>query len=304
MKEGYIVEKKINIQIISIISVFILVAFGLLFAYFISDIQKHKIKALEQYISEEDFENASFVFNKLYEDEPLNKAVLFTGVKLYLMKMLSESTIKREESAEYLIRYAKQLLRVSLSPKRNSYVYYALAVAYQNRGEGFYIDAYRAYGNAVSLGRKDIETRIRYGKVAYLIGDYKTAINTWEECTKENQNAVSKEICYLLGLAYEKSGNYSRAISYLRALNSEESQPLAFDINLSLGNLYRRQGLYAESEFFYKKASQIDDKNPEVYYNLGMLYKIVGRRKEAIKNFRLAWKSSKYEPALNELLRM
>ena len=40
-----------------------------------------------------------------------------------------------------------------------------------------------------------------------------------------------------------------------------------------LGNLYFRQGLYKESEFFYKKALEMDDKNPNLYYSIGILYR-------------------------------
>ena len=41
---------------------------------------------------------------------------------------------------------------------------------------------------------------------------------------------------------------------------------------LNLGNLYRRQGNLADAEKFLNRAHEIEPDDPEVNYNLGMLY--------------------------------
>ncbi|HJH55685.1 MAG TPA: tetratricopeptide repeat protein, partial [Brachyspira hyodysenteriae] len=65
------------------------------------------------------------------------------------------------------------------------------------------------------------------------------------------------------------------------------------------------QGLYKESEFFYKKALEIDEKNPDLYYSIGTLYLETKRRNEAVKMFREAIKiDNSYKPARDTLRRL
>jgi Flp pilus assembly protein TadD len=65
------------------------------------------------------------------------------------------------------------------------------------------------------------------------------------------------------GHSDEPSCNFLQSL----ALRPEYAIALA-----NLGNLYRREGKFAEAEKFLTRALELEPDNPEVNYNLGMLY--------------------------------
>ena len=69
--------------------------------------------------------------------------------------------------------------------------------------------------------------------------------------------------------AQRKSARMRRFATSSSHCNSGPTYTIAL---LNLGNLYRRQGNFAEAEKFLNRAHEIEPDDPEVNYNLGMLY--------------------------------
>ena len=309
----YNVEKRIslNIVIITLIAVFSFVLFAYLFIN--NYIQKKRLKYIYDYMALEDYNNASFIFNELYGKNPLNKNILITGIDLYydiLIRSDKEDTAKT--ASENIIRYGKQLLLTGNFINNKYVIYQRLAYGYRNLGKSYYIDSYNSYIEAINNGDNRTSTAIELSKICYEIGLYQDAIKYLEnsierEMSINNGEFVNIELYYELANAYEGNKDYTKAIQILSSIDGKFNDNKSLEVKSysKLGGLYFRQGLYKESEFFYKKALEIDDKNPDLYYSIGTLYRETNRRNEAIKMFREAIKiDNSYKPAMEALRRL
>lgn len=96
---------------------------------------------------------------------------------------------------------------------------------------------------------------------------------------------------YGLGIYYAGIGDVQNAeANYLKALelykNSVERQKGELSVYTNLGALYYNSGKdFDKAEEMYKKALLIYDKDPKIYFNLGLLYKETKKFDKAIENF-------------------
>ena len=309
----YNVEKKISIHIIVItfIAVIGIVLTSYLFIY--NYIEQKRLKSIYDYMALEDYNNASFIFNDLYTKKPLNKNILTTGIDLYYDILIrSDKKDIITLASENIIRYAKQLLLTGKFLKNKQVVYQRLAYSYQRLGKAYYTDSYNSYINAINNGDNRVSTTIELSKVCYEIGLYKDAVKYLEEAIdreiRENsEEFINMELYYELANAYEGDKDYTKAIQILSSMDGKFNNNYMLEARtyFKLGELYYRQGLYKESEFFYKKTLEIDEKNPDLYYSIGTLYLETKRRNEAIKMFREAIKiDNSYKPARDILRRL
>ena len=303
----YNVEKRIgaNIIIISLIGVIAFSTFGYLF---ISNyIERKRLKSIYDYMEIKDYDNASFIFRDMHNKKPLNKNILLTGIDLYYDMIINgrnENIIIL--SCENIIKYARQILINSKFLNNKYLIYQRLAYGYQRLGHSYYTDSYNAYVQALKNGDERASTVIELAKICYEIGLYKEAIAHLENIIK-NQNSQNIELYYELATAYEGNKDYTKSIQTLSHITDKFNGNLDIELKtyFKLGNLYFRQGLYKESEFFYKKALDMDDKNPNLYYSIGVLYRQDKRRIEAINMFREALKvDNTYKPAIDALRRL
>ncbi len=303
----YNVEKKIgaNIVILTLIGI---ISFSVCIYLFISNyIQKKRLKSIYDYMLVKDYDNASFVFKDMHNKNPLDKNILMTGIDLYydvIINGINENIII--SSCENIIKYARQILITGKFLKNKYNIYQRLAFSYQKLGSSYYDDSYDSYIKALENGDNRVSTVIELSKVCYNIGLYKEAINYLENIIK-NQNITNIELYYELANAYEGNKDYTKSIQTLSYITDKFNGNIDIELKtyFKLGNLYFRQGLYKESEFFYKKALEMDDKNPNLYYSIGILYRQDKRRKEAINMFREALKiDNSYKPAIDALRRL
>lgn len=309
----YNVENKISIHIIIITFTAILSIIVIAYLFTSSYIEKKRLKSIYDYMAIEDYDNASFIFNDLYTKRPLNKNILNTGMDLYYDILIRAD--KREiivEASENIIRYAKQLLLTSKFIKNKNIVHQRLGYSYQRLGKAYYNDSYISYINAIENGDNRISTTIELAKICYEIGLYKDAIRYLEnainkELENNEERFINLELYYELANAYEGDKDYTKAIQILSSIDGKfnNNSSLESKSYFKLGCLYHRQGLYKESDFFYKKALDIDDKNPDLYYSIGTLYLENKKINEAIKMFREAIKiDNSYKPARDILRRL
>lgn len=303
----YNVERKISAKIV--IGVLIGVIAASSFGYFsISNyIQKKRMKSIYDYIMAKDYDNASFIFMDMHNKKPLDKKILTAGIDLYYDILINSKDEKVSiSSCENIIKYALQLLITSRFLNNKHLIYQRLAYGYQKLGNSYYIDSYNAYAKALENGDKRASTVIELAKICYQIGLYKEAIIHLENIL-QNQNSPNIELYYELANAYEGNKDYTKAIHTLSFITDKfnGNNKIEYDTYFKLGDLYFRQGLYTESEFFYKKALDMDDKNPNLYYSIGILYRQDKRRSEAISMFREALKiDGSYKPAIDALRRL
>ena len=303
----YNVEGKISAKIV--IGVLIGVIAASSFGYFsISNyIQKKRMKSIYDYILAKDYDNASFIFMDMHNKKPLDKKILTAGIDLYYDILINSKDEKVSiSSCENIIKYALQLLITSRFLNNKHLIYQRLAYGYQKLGNSYYIDSYNAYAKALENGDKRASTVIELAKICYQIGLYKEAIIHLENIL-QNQNSPNIELYYELANAYEGNKDYTKAIHTLSFITDKfnGNNKIEYDTYFKLGDLYFRQGLYTESEFFYKKALDMDDKNPNLYYSIGILYRQDKRRSEAISMFREALKiDGSYKPAIDALRRL
>ena len=303
----YNVEKKIGFNIIIVVLFGIISSLSLGYLSISNYIQKKRMKSIYDYILAKDYDNASFIFKDMYNKNPLNKNILMAGIDLYYDILINSNNENiKISSCENIIKYARQLLITGKVLKNKYTVYQRLAYGYQKLGSFYYIDSYNAYVKALENGDKRISTAIELSKICYEIGLYKEAINHLENII-ENQNSVNIELYCELANAYEGNKDYTKSIQTLSYITDKfnGNNRIEYDTYFKLGNLYFRQGLYKESEFFYKKALDIDDKNPNLYYNIGVLYRQNRRIAEAIIMFREALKiDNSYKQAIDALRRL
>ncbi|MBW5409020.1 tetratricopeptide repeat protein, partial [Brachyspira hampsonii] len=215
-------------------------------------------------------------------------------------------------ASENIIRYANQLLLSFKFIKNKNIIHQRLAYSYQRLGHAYYIDSYNSYIEAINEGDNRTSTAIELSKICYEIGLFKDAVKYLEdaidrELEENSDKFMNMELYYELANAYEGDKDYTKAIQILSSMDGKfnNNTMLESKTYFKLGNLYYRQGLYRESEFFYKKALEIDEKNPDLYYSIGKLYLETKKRNEAVKMFREALKiDNSYKPARDTLRRL
>ena len=285
----YDVERKINARIIIATLAGIILTVVLSYLFISNYIEKKRIRYIYDYIALEDYDNASFIFKDLHSRKPLNITT----------------------ASENITKYAKQMLLTSKFIKNKYIIYQRLAYGFQRLGSSYYIDSYNSYLEAIKNGDNRVSTVIELAKICYKIGYYKEAIDNLEYAikrdTENNKEFLNLELYYELAVAYEGNKNYTKAIQILSYIDGKFNNDYKLEAKSysKLGDLYYRQGLYKESEFFYKKALLLDDKNPDLYYSIGELFRRTKRVSEAIAMFREALKiDNNYKPARDALRRL
>lgn len=312
MPHFYRVQKKIKLHILLIFVIVISIASVSSFIFISTYIQKKRLRSVYDYISGGDYDNASFVFISLYNKYPLDANVLKSGIDLYYDILLrnTDNTTVVKLAGENITSYTKQLLLIHPNIEKKWLLYQRLGASLKELGITYCYDAYDAYKSALSYGDKRTSTLVEMASVCYKIGRYGEAVTylekAVEEDTKDNNRTLpDKNMSFELALAYEANKDYNKSIEQLNILSKDIKSD---DIFLSkvynkLGDLYFRQGLYTDSEINYKKALNIDEKNPKIYYNVGVLYRTLNRRREALVMFREALKIDRTYKEAQEALR-
>jgi tetratricopeptide (TPR) repeat protein len=107
---------------------------------------------------------------------------------------------------------------------------------------------------------------------------------------KENSgpSVVAPHFNYDLGAAYAKAGFLDDAIEQLRAALASGQKP--FEASSLLGFCYKKKGMLEESLQSFETALQVEgiprEETMDVKYELGLLYKELGRKEEGLKLLR------------------
>jgi tetratricopeptide (TPR) repeat protein len=101
-------------------------------------------------------------------------------------------------------------------------------------------------------------------------------------------SVVAPHFNYDLGAAYAKAGFLDDAIEQLRAAIAGGQKP--FEASSMLGFCYKKKGMLEESRQSFENALQVEgiprEETMNVKYELGLLYKELGRKEEGLKLLR------------------
>lgn len=143
---------------------------------------------------------------------------------------------------------------IALKPKD-----YSLCLdAYAAMSKCGYVDRAQEYMNKVAMASNDKNvTDYDKGRVRYYQGDYNTAINFLELARKGAQGS-SAEMITMLGDCYEKTGNFSHAVSVYEGYVSEVKDPTMYN---QIGLCYAKQGDYANALKAFQNGQLILENN-------------------------------------------
>ena len=100
----------------------------------------------------------------------------------------------------------------------------------------------------------DVSTHLEQGLAAFKAGDIDTAVTELEAATREDHTSF-RAFSYL-GAAYAAKGKYNAAIGAFK--NAEQINPNIASIHYNIAQAYEAGGVWAEAEYEYQKALEID----------------------------------------------
>ena len=212
----------------------------------------HNYKKAIEYLSKvnyEDFEyEIPYLIGKSYLNTNKEKAIS-SFLKLYQTKY------------NYKRKKYEKLALIELAKFDNKYKY-ILEYRYQNN-----------YTNLYNLEYTDL---VSAGDFLFSLGKYKKAISIYEDCLKTNNNQdLKKQI--LQSYLYNK--NYDIVIK--KGFEFLENNPYKSDIYYYIGNGYRRSGQYDKAIEYLKKVKN-DKLQNQINFIIGKLYYVEKKYEPAI----------------------
>ncbi|MCP4874043.1 MAG: tetratricopeptide repeat protein [Gammaproteobacteria bacterium] len=222
----------------------------------------HLLKNLaEIHRSRGDLESAQHYAQLALAQAPIHVDALFTSAAVYLKQG------HRQNAIEQFARV------VALNPDD--------AEAHNELGnlmcvEGQLDSAINHYRHALAHQPGFIDCRINLANTLFEINDAEAAIEAYQRVLKvQPDNTV---IHNSLGQAYEKQGNYDRAMSCYKV--AHEQNPLLLQARLNMGKITLETDP-KQAENWFKSVLDIDPKHTEGYYWLGILFQTLGKFERA-----------------------
>ncbi len=161
---------------------------------------------------------------------------------------------------------------------------YNLGVVSERQGN--LVDAEKYYQEAHALDPKHRPTLLNLGKVYRLQDKFEKAIALYEEGLKIEGNEFDVGLLNNLTVAYRLAKKFDKAeLTARRVLSRTKDNADAYK-NLAL--IYFDQGNYRLAEFISANAKKLDDKDPGVYNNLGLIYLKLDEKRLALAQFQKA----------------
>jgi tetratricopeptide (TPR) repeat protein len=152
--------------------------------------------------------------------------------------------------------------------------------------QGKLTEAAGFYEAANKLDPKHKPTLLNLGRVYRLQDKFDAAISLYENAIKDPANEYDVELNNNLTVAYRLAKKFAQAEATARkVLARTRDNPDAYK-NLAL--IYFDQGNLPLAEFISGNAKKLDDKDPGVYNNLGLIYLKLDDRRRALGQFQKA----------------
>ncbi|HET9451177.1 MAG TPA: tetratricopeptide repeat protein, partial [Aggregicoccus sp.] len=161
---------------------------------------------------------------------------------------------------------------------------YNLGVVAERQGK--LKDAEKAYLAARKLDPGHTPTLLNLGKVYRQQDKFAEAISLYEEALKAPGRAHDVALLNNLTVAYRLARKFDRAEATARQVLARSKDNAEAYKNLAL--IYYDQGQYRLAEFISANARKLDEKDPGIYNNLGMIYLKMNERPRALAQFQKA----------------
>lgn len=137
----------------------------------------------------------------------------------------------------------------------------------------------------IIFGTSDMRT----GKISFGYSDYRGAIDKFQRVLiKEPNNA---EAHLYLGLVYGKKRDYEKAFEELNWLKKNSSNfPIPADVHNEIGMFYYLNERYADAIIEFKRATELNPKFKDAYFNLGTAYSALNDLDNALSSYRAVLK--------------
>lgn len=168
-------------------------------------------------------------------------------------------------------------------------------------GEGKrFKEAFDQFDKAVKLRPRYGEAYLSIGKIYVQLGQYRKAINKFNEALKLDKN-LAVEVHSNFGMAYSKLGDRKKAIKHYK--EAIQINPKAALPQLYLGHIYMKLGEYQDAVKPFQAAVKY---SPLVasdgFYQLGLALSKLERFQEAVAPLKEAVKVSRKNQAIKETL--
>jgi tetratricopeptide (TPR) repeat protein len=174
--------------------------------------------------------------------------------------------------------------KVAQRVPNNTVVQFNLAVLAERQGK--LSEAVGFYEAAHKLDAKHKPTLLNLGRAYRLQDKFAQAIALYEEALKDPANEYDVDLNNNLTVAYRLAKKYDRAEATARKVLSRTKDNADAYKNLAL--IYFDQGNFRLAEFISANARKLDDKDPGVYNNLGLIYLKLDDRRLALGQFQKA----------------
>lgn len=186
-------------------------------------------------------------------------------------------------------------VKVAAKVPNNVVVQFNLGVLSERLGQVNEAAGY--YEAAHKLDPKHKPTLLNLGRVYRLQDKFDQAIALYEGALKDPANEYDVELNNNLTVAYRLAKRYADAENTARKVLARTKDNADAYKNLSL--IYFDQGNFRLAEFISANAKKLDDKDPGVYNNLGLIYLKFDERRMALGQFQKAVSLNKdFAPSL------
>jgi tetratricopeptide (TPR) repeat protein len=198
--------------------------------------------------------------------DPEDPEILFEFGKVCLQRNLLEDALPALAKA------------VALKPDRDPYVY---VLASANVAQGNLSKAASLFARLLQKHPHDAVLKYSIGAVNYLQGKYPEA----ESSLKQSLQAQPEQVAasYYLGLTYDALGEDDQAVAVFRDLL--KSHPEHAPSYVKLGSILLRQHHYEEAQQDLERAILLDPGSVQAHYQLGVLFRRLGRTAESDSQF-------------------
>jgi tetratricopeptide (TPR) repeat protein len=198
--------------------------------------------------------------------DPEDPEILFEFGKVCLQRNLPQDALPALAKA------------VALKPDWDPYVY---VLASANVAQGNLSNARSLFARMLERHPHDAVLKYSIGAVDYLQGKYAEAESSLKQSLQAQPDQVAAS--YYLGLTYDALGQDERAVAMFRELL--RSHPEHAPSCVKLGSILLRQHNYDEAQQDLERAILLDPVSVQAHYQLGLLYRRLGRSAESETQF-------------------
>ncbi len=227
------------------------------------------INEINELVGSKKFQEARILVEELIKETPDDKELLkLAGLTYVNLELWSDAK-----------KYFESVVKFE-SEDATSWFY--LAKCYERLGD--LISAKNAYISVINLRNEYMEAYKSLCVVLMKLNEVDSAISYAEKARVIDTEDYIFD--FIIGTAYMKNKEFSKAIEPLRSALEKESNNLG-TLN-SLGTCYMASGNTALAIATYEKALEINPKAPMAYFNIGSAYQIQQNHKKAIEYLRKA----------------